>query len=99
MNAGKCDPYTSEEEGLVAGRCHCKSLVEGLRCDRCQNGYFNLTSENPDGCERIQENTLLFYDIILGYVYLGFIITFVSTREYVFDRFFRKDVKPLLVYE
>lgn len=50
-NNGQCDPYTSEEEKLVAGRCHCKSLVEGLRCDRCQNGYFNLTLENPDGCE------------------------------------------------
>jgi laminin, beta 1 len=53
VNEGKCDPYTSEEEGLVAGKCHCKSLVEGLRCDRCQNGYFNLTSENPEGCERM----------------------------------------------
>jgi len=58
VNEGKCDPYTSEEEGLVAGKCHCKPLVEGLRCDRCQNGYFNLTSENPEGCERMSIFTI-----------------------------------------
>ncbi|CAF0857038.1 unnamed protein product [Brachionus calyciflorus] len=47
----KCDPYTDETQGLVAGRCHCKPLVEGENCDRCKNGYFNLTLENPEGCE------------------------------------------------
>lgn len=52
LNDGKCDPFTNETLGLVAGRCHCKSLVEGASCDKCKNGYFNLTKENPDGCER-----------------------------------------------
>lgn len=46
-----CDPYTDEVQGLVAGRCHCKPFVDGENCDRCKNGYFNLTRENPDGCE------------------------------------------------
>ena len=52
VNDAKCDPVTDPSLGLIAGRCHCKPLVEGQRCDRCQNGYFNLTAENPDGCER-----------------------------------------------
>jgi laminin beta 1 len=40
-----------EEEELVAGQCHCKLHVDGARCDRCQNGYWNFTLENPDGCQ------------------------------------------------
>ena len=51
LNDAKCDQYTDEAKGFVAGRCHCKPLVEGSRCERCQNGYFNLTKENPEGCE------------------------------------------------
>ena len=52
VNDAKCDPETNEEKGLVAGRCHCKANVEGPRCDHCKTGFFNLTEENPDGCER-----------------------------------------------
>lgn len=34
-----CDTHT--------GQCACKMGVEGLRCDNCQDEYYNLTS---DGC-------------------------------------------------
>lgn len=52
LNDAKCDPVTDVEQGLIAGRCHCKELVEGDNCEKCKNGYFNLTKENPIGCER-----------------------------------------------
>lgn len=58
LNDAKCDPYQDEENGLVAGQCHCKPLVEGQNCDRCKNGYFNLTTENPNGCEPCSCNTI-----------------------------------------
>ena len=32
--------------------CTCKSNVTGQYCDQCPSGYFNLTSNNPLGCER-----------------------------------------------
>ena len=51
LNDAKCDPYTDESADLIAGRCRCKTLVEGERCDRCKNGFFNLSLENPEGCE------------------------------------------------
>lgn len=42
---------TDEEEDLIAGQCHCKSNVDGARCDRCKNGFWNFTLENPEGCQ------------------------------------------------
>ncbi len=42
---------TDELEGTVAGQCHCKTFVGGVRCDRCMNGFWNFTLENPDGCQ------------------------------------------------
>ncbi|KAK3721659.1 hypothetical protein QZH41_003681 [Actinostola sp. cb2023] len=32
------------------GQCYCKTYTAGTRCDRCQSGYFNMSSSNPDGC-------------------------------------------------
>uniref|UniRef100_A0A1I7SML4 BMA-LAM-1 n=1 Tax=Bursaphelenchus xylophilus TaxID=6326 RepID=A0A1I7SML4_BURXY len=32
------------------GQCNCQPNVVGLHCDRCEDGYFNLTSGN--GCEQ-----------------------------------------------
>ena len=58
LNNAKCDPHTDKEAGLIAGQCHCKSLVEGQNCDRCKNGFFNLTTENPDGCQPCSCNTI-----------------------------------------
>lgn len=57
-----CDPLGSEDNGLceqvtderamtIAGRCRCKAFVEGPRCDRCVENYWNLRRENPLGCE------------------------------------------------
>lgn len=37
-------------QGLSTGQCSCKSFVAGRRCDACQEGYYNLTDANPDGC-------------------------------------------------
>ncbi len=52
INDAKCDPYTDESKNLIAGRCHCKPLVVGDRCESCKDGYFNLTKENSEGCQR-----------------------------------------------
>ena len=51
IDEGECDGYTDEEDGMIAGQCHCKTYVDGQRCDRCKNGYWNFTAENPDGCQ------------------------------------------------
>lgn len=42
---------------MEAGSCHCKTNVEGLRCDLCKNGYWNFTDTNPDGCQECTCNT------------------------------------------
>ncbi|KJH49213.1 laminin EGF-like protein [Dictyocaulus viviparus] len=47
---GICEGEEDPERGLVAGKCYCKSNVDGPRCDRCKNGFWNLQSSNPDGC-------------------------------------------------
>ncbi|XP_066949126.1 laminin subunit beta-1 isoform X9 [Macrobrachium rosenbergii] len=46
-----CDSRTDTAEGLLAGRCHCKVYVDGLKCDRCKPGYWNFTAANPEGCQ------------------------------------------------
>ena len=51
LDNGVCDPFADELENMVAGRCHCKKLTEGDRCDRCMSGYGNLTKENNEGCQ------------------------------------------------
>ena len=33
------------------GQCVCKDLVEGESCNVCRKGYWNLTRDNPKGCE------------------------------------------------
>ncbi len=69
-NDAKCDPYTDAEQGLIAGRCHCKPLVEGPHCDQCKNGYFNLKADNPDGCERNLNVGFLSFEILRFNFYL-----------------------------
>ncbi|KAJ8913194.1 hypothetical protein NQ315_009031 [Exocentrus adspersus] len=51
LDGGICDSVTDTVNALVAGSCHCKSNVEGRRCDICKNGYWNFTEANPDGCQ------------------------------------------------
>jgi len=58
IDEGKCDERTNEEEGTVAGQCHCKTYVGGPRCDHCKPGYWNFTTENPDGCQQCSCNPL-----------------------------------------
>ena len=48
---GDCDMKTDPEEGTKAGQCHCKENVDGIRCDKCKNGYWNFTAENEAGCQ------------------------------------------------
>ncbi|KAK6627638.1 hypothetical protein RUM44_010117 [Polyplax serrata] len=33
----------------LTGQCHCKSHVQGVNCDVCEDGYFNIVS--GEGCE------------------------------------------------
>ena len=35
---GMCDERTSEEAETIAGQCHCKTYVSGIRCDHCTPG-------------------------------------------------------------
>ena len=55
-----CQPCDCDPDGVInttlmcsntTGQCMCKSLVTGRRCDMCNDGFFNLTADNPDGCE------------------------------------------------
>lgn len=57
-DSGVCDSITDELTDRVAGSCHCKTNVEGRRCDACKNGFWNFTAENPDGCQTCTCNTL-----------------------------------------
>ena len=34
------------------GQCRCKQFVQGLQCDQCVDGYWNLQTDNPNGCQR-----------------------------------------------
>ena len=51
LRQGECHSHTSKDGRYVAGTCDCKRYVEGRRCDTCQNGYWNLKSDNADGCQ------------------------------------------------
>lgn len=33
------------------GQCPCKNNVSGMNCDACQEKYWNLNEDNPEGCE------------------------------------------------
>ncbi|XP_057323287.1 laminin subunit beta-1 isoform X1 [Microplitis mediator] len=58
LDDGICDPRTDVLTGEESGRCHCKLNIEGRRCDRCKNGFWNFDPENPDGCQACTCNTL-----------------------------------------
>uniref|UniRef100_A0A3B5B749 Laminin subunit beta 2 n=1 Tax=Stegastes partitus TaxID=144197 RepID=A0A3B5B749_9TELE len=52
QNGGMCDSHTDPSLGMVGGQCRCKANVEGPRCDKCKTGFFGLSAENPQGCQR-----------------------------------------------
>ncbi|XP_048511148.1 laminin subunit beta-1-like [Athalia rosae] len=58
LDDGICDSLSDTLSGEESGRCHCKLNVEGRRCDRCKTGFWNFTSENPEGCQACTCNTL-----------------------------------------
>ncbi|KAM3866222.1 laminin subunit alpha-3-like [Diretmus argenteus] len=45
-----CNPAGSEVTDPQTGSCRCLSNVEGAMCDRCKPLYWNLATENPNGC-------------------------------------------------
>ncbi|KAK3744616.1 hypothetical protein RRG08_062266 [Elysia crispata] len=51
LRNGMCEKTTDESSGTVAGRCKCKAFVEGPRCDRCRENFWNLQEDNDDGCQ------------------------------------------------
>ncbi|GAB6026920.1 laminin beta [Chamberlinius hualienensis] len=51
LDEGICDSVTDSKNGLAAGKCHCKLNVDGDRCDRCKNGFWNFLKDNPNGCD------------------------------------------------
>ncbi|XP_046407142.1 laminin subunit beta-1 isoform X2 [Ischnura elegans] len=57
LDEGICDSRTDLINGLESGRCHCKTNVDGRRCDRCKNGFWNFSEDNPDGCQACTCNT------------------------------------------
>ncbi|XP_050439565.1 laminin subunit beta-1-like [Adelges cooleyi] len=57
LDDGICDSKTDPVNGLESGRCHCKTNVEGRRCDVCKNGFWAFSEQNPDGCQACTCNT------------------------------------------
>uniref|UniRef100_A0A348G671 Laminin subunit beta1 n=1 Tax=Odontomachus monticola TaxID=613454 RepID=A0A348G671_ODOMO len=58
LDDGICDSRTDLLSGDESGRCHCKANIEGRRCDRCRNGFWNFDPDNPEGCQACTCNTL-----------------------------------------
>ncbi|NXU97865.1 LAMB2 protein, partial [Cettia cetti] len=54
LDGGLCDSADDPARGLIAGQCRCKEHVAGPRCDRCKPGFFGLSTDNPQGCQRCQ---------------------------------------------
>ena len=51
VSGGECEGKNDPEAGLLAGRCICKTNVQGQRCDSCKPGFWNLRRDDPDGCK------------------------------------------------
>ncbi|NXY25243.1 LAMB2 protein, partial [Atrichornis clamosus] len=54
LDGGLCDSADDPARGLIAGQCRCKEHVAGPRCDSCKPGFFGLSTNNPQGCQRCQ---------------------------------------------
>lgn len=77
LNQGICDTETDPTRNLVAGRCHCKKHVDGERCDRCKNGFWNMDQDNGEGCIR---KFLFSYEIQIDRKSLRFSLHLLSAR-------------------
>ncbi|XP_071818191.1 laminin subunit beta-1-like isoform X1 [Apostichopus japonicus] len=55
---GECLGHSDPARGLAAGQCFCKTYVTGESCDSCQDGYYDLSADNPDGCSACACNIL-----------------------------------------
>ena len=53
LKACSCSVYGAMSRQCNArnGQCQCKQQVEGLGCDQCKAGTFNLHSISPKGCQ------------------------------------------------
>ncbi|ODN04402.1 Laminin subunit beta-1 [Orchesella cincta] len=58
LDEGICVSKTDVDNGLEAGKCHCKSNVRGRRCDQCEYGFWDLQEDNPEGCKECSCHTL-----------------------------------------
>lgn len=58
MHEGICDSIGDEVNSIEAGACHCKPNVIGRQCSMCKEGFWNMTAENPEGCEGCTCNIL-----------------------------------------
>ncbi|XP_055353377.1 usherin-like [Paramacrobiotus metropolitanus] len=50
VECGCVSAGTTPEQCSRNGTCLCKRFVIGTTCDKCLNGFVNLTSANPNGC-------------------------------------------------
>lgn len=79
---GQCDRHTDPSYGLEAGRCTCKRFVDGKRCDTCKDGHWNMTKDNPFGCEGIYKTYLKHYQLVnLGMLYTLCIVKVPNTSN------------------
>ncbi|ELK32172.1 Usherin [Myotis davidii] len=57
----ECDAAGTRNGSLLCdqmgGQCACKRRASGRRCNRCQDGFFNLHGLDPDGCRPCNCNT------------------------------------------
>ena len=49
-NNGVCQ-MADNMDGTDSGQCSCKPLTTGRRCDQCVSGFYNISRDNPDGCD------------------------------------------------
>lgn len=40
-----------QSDGSDSGQCMCKAFTSGRTCSECTDGYFNLSNDNPEGCQ------------------------------------------------
>ncbi|XP_060691277.1 laminin subunit beta-1 isoform X1 [Hemiscyllium ocellatum] len=51
LEGGICDSDTDLDFAIIGGQCRCKENVRGTRCDRCKEGFYGLSMDNPHGCQ------------------------------------------------